>query len=158
MKGCIFQTNIDIHYQATSLIDMNLDFCNCKRIGEYIYRDSLMFFGKVIKILYLEKGSYIGYDFSYKLKHPGYVAVVDIGYSDGLERRCGGFKVLINGKYYNMIGLACMNHSFVLVDREVELYDNVEFIGKKNKIENYLNFFKKIPHQVYLEILKSVNK
>ena len=157
-KSTIDTKDFDIHYQSSSLIERKIPFVNCKRIGEYLYNDSITFYGKVIRILHLKKGSYIGYNYTYKLKRDSLVAVIDIGYSDGLERRCNNFKVWIGEKFYKMIGLACMNHSFVLIDEHVKENDYVEFIGLNNKMINYVKFFKKIPHQVYLEILKCINK
>ena len=153
-----FRKPLDIHYQASSLISCNISFTNCKRIGEFIYKDSITFTGKIIKILFVKKGSHVGYNYSYNLRKDSYVGIIDIGYSDGLERKCNGFKVYINGKFYKMIGLACMNQAFVLIDKNVKTEDEVEIVGINNKIFNYVSFFQKIPHQVYLEILKSVNK
>ena len=78
----------------------------------------------------------------------------DLGYADGLERRCEGFLVYVKGKTFPLIGRACMNHSFVLLDEESYLNEEVTIIGGDNKLENYLGYFQKIPHEVYISFLK----
>lgn len=157
-KALSIKDVIDIHYQSSSLIDWKIPYVNCKRIGEYLYKDSLSLIGNVVGLSNYKKGSFIGYNYSYKLKKDSIVAVVDIGYSDGFVRKCNGYKVFINNKFYPLIGLACMNHCFVLVDENVKEKDFVEFFGSNNELYNYIKFSKKISHQVYLEISKGLNK
>jgi alanine racemase len=111
-------------------------------------------YGNVIQINNCLKGEYIGYDYSYKIKNDCYIGVIDIGYSDGLERLCEGFLVYINSKFYPLVGKSCMNHCFVLIDDSVSLKSKVIFIGKENNICNYLKYFNKIKHEVYLAYLK----
>lgn len=145
--------NIDIHFEASSLIHQNNNIYNAKRIGAAIYDNSLNVLAKIIKINFLNKGEFIGYDYSYKMRSDGYVGVIDIGYADGLERHCEGFLVYINNNYYYLIGKACMNYSFVLIDEKIKLFDKVHIISEFNDIINYEKFFGKIKHEIYLRFL-----
>lgn len=149
-----YKEQIDIHYQSSSLFYEKIDYVNSKRVGEFLYNDSLSLYGKIININFCKKGTFVGYNYTYKLKKDSLVAVVDIGYNDGFYRDCNGFKVYINGKSYKVIGLSCMNHCFVLVDNLVKINNVVEFISINNNILYYCNFFHKVKHQIYLDILK----
>ena len=146
--------NRDIHFASSSVKDLNIPFSTSRRIGCALYKDALCVYGKIVNINLCKKDDYLGYDYAYKFEKDSYVGVIDLGYSDGLERKCEGFFVYINGKKFPLIGRACMNHSFVLLDDDSYLNEKVIFIGEDNKIENYLNFFDKIPHEVYLSFLK----
>lgn len=145
--------NIDTHFAASSLDDTSNPLFISKRIGVKIYENSLNVIGKIIRINYVYKDEYVGYDYSYKMPSDSYVGIIDIGYADGLERNCNGYYVYINNNYYPLIGKACMNYSFVLVDSRVNVFDDVHFISINNNIQNYLNFFGMIKHEVYLRFL-----
>lgn len=145
--------DIDVHYFSSH--HKNLSFGNCRRIGEAIYNDCLVVKAKVIHLNYVKKGEYIGYDYEYKAKNNIIVGVLDIGYADGLIRKCNGFKVYANGDYYEMIGKSCMNHSFVLLDRED--IKELEIISENNSIENYQNFFNVSKHEIFINYSMSEN-
>ena len=146
--------DIEIHFSSSSSMDLKIPFTNSRRIGCEIYKDSLEIKAKIIHINYCLKDSYIGYDYSYKLESNNYIGVIDIGYADGLERNCNGFLVYNGENYFPLIGKACMNHSFILLEDDSLLNKEVTIIGKDNNINNYVNYFKKIPHEVYLAFLK----
>ena len=146
--------NKDIHFASTSTKDLSIPFTSARRIGCDIYKNSLKVYAKIIHINYCLKDSFIGYDYSYKLDKDSYIGVIDIGYADGLERNCDGFLVYIKNAFFPLLGKACMNHAFVLLDDETYMNHEVIIIGKENKLNNYVNYFKKIPHEVYLSFLK----
>lgn len=145
--------DLDVHFSASSLMNEEIKFVNCKRIGDAIFHNALIVFGKILKINYINKGEHIGYDYSYQLKKDSYVGVIDIGYADGLERNCNGFLVYIKNRYYYLIAKACMNYCFVLIDDSVKVGEIVHFISSYNNINNYINYFGKIPHEIYLSFL-----
>ena len=149
-----YLNNKEIHFASSGIKSMKIPFVNARRIGCDIYKDSLYVYGKIIQINYCVKDSYIGYDYSYKFACDSYVGVIDIGYADGLCRECSGFMVWIKNKYYPLIGKACMNHTFVLLDCSDLINSKVTIIGNNNKIDNYVKYFKKIKHEVYLDFLK----
>ena len=71
-----------------------------RRIGDAIYYNALNVYGRIVKVNYVYQSEYIGYDCGYQMPYDGYVGVIDIGYADGLARKCDGFTVYINNKYY----------------------------------------------------------
>lgn len=145
---------IDIHYAASSLF-LNKSF-NARRIGDLLYTNSFAVYGKIIKINKVKAGSYIGYEYAYKLKKTSYVGIIDFGYADGLVRKCSGLIVYIKNRYYHLIGLACMNHSFVLLNDDFhKVGEKVHFISSYNHIVNYEKFTGKTSHEIYFDFLKS---
>lgn len=146
--------NKDIHFASSSTKNMNIPFASSRRIGCAIYNDSLTVYGTIVQVNFCKKGEYLGYDYTYKFENDSHIGVIDLGYADGLERRCEGFLVYVKGKTFPLIGRACMNHSFVLLDEESYLNEEVTIIGGDNKLENYLGYFQKIPHEVYISFLK----
>lgn len=145
---------LDIHYASSSLIGKKIKFANCCRIGDALYYNAFSIFGKIVKINYVEKDEFIGYGYSYRMRKNSYIGIIDIGYADGLERNSNGFLVYINNKYYHLIGKACMNYSFVLLDDKVRVGDKVHFISPYNNIINYEKFFGKCSHEIYMNFLK----
>ena len=135
-KLIINKEDIDIHYSSSSLKDYVITNQKARRIGEFIYQTALTVYGKIIQINHVYKGEYIGYDYAYKMENDGYIGIVNIGYADGLERKCHGFLVNISGKYYPLIGRACMNHCFVLIDDENYLPNILRTLWKINGREN----------------------
>lgn len=146
--------DIDIHFSSSSLKDYVITGQRGRRIGEFIYRDSLTVYGKIIKVNHVSKGEYVGYDFAYRMEKDGFVGIIDLGYANGLERKCNGFNVWVKDKYYRLIGNACMNNCFILLEDDYLLNKNVCIIGKNNKIDNYASYFGKINHEIYLSFLK----
>ncbi len=152
-KLLINKRDIDIHYFSSSLNNMN--YGNCRRIGEAIYKDSLIITANVVHYNYVKCGEYVGYDYTYKADKDILVGVLDIGYADGLIRNCSGFKVYSRNNYYELIGKACMNNYFVLLDNEE--VKEVEIISHNNKIENYTEYFNVSKHEVYISYSLSKN-
>ena len=88
-------------------------------------KQALTVSGNVIQIRELEKGESSGYSFTFTAKKKTVLAIVDIGYGDGLLRkRAKNEFCLINGKKYPIRGLM-MSHLLVEVDEEVYERDEV---------------------------------
>ena len=148
-------SGVDIHYASTSLMKRKILNQTSRRIGEFIFNDALTVYGQIIQINKVYKDEFIGYDYAHKFEEDAFLGVVNIGYADGVERNLDGFLVWIKDKHYPLVGKACMNYCFVLLDSPELLNENVIFIGKNNNIKKYEIFFDKIPHQIYLTFLKS---
>lgn len=101
---------------------------------------------KVVKISYVHKGEFVGYGKKYKEKFGSFVAVVPIGYGDGLMRGLSNkFKVIINGIGYVSIGYICMDCFFVKVDKSVKAGDVVEVMYDANYLSKIM---KTIPYEI----------
>ena len=87
---------------------------------------------RIINITTVRKGETVGYDRTYKTDKAIRVAVVPVGYADGLDRRLSNnFSVLILGRRCNIVGLICMDVFMVDVSGlDVSIGDRVVLLGK----------------------------
>lgn len=83
---------------------------------------------EVIDIQKVKKGDYVGYGSSCRLEEDGFIAVLPVGYADGLFTRYHNWKVLINGNKYRVIGSVNMGMITILVDDRVRKGDMVVVI------------------------------
>ena len=86
---------------------------------------------EVLEIKDVKKGEYIGYGTLYQAKEDMRVAVVDVGYADGINKRRRNSKMEINGKLYPVVGDVCMGMTMVKIDDKVKKHDKVIVIGDK---------------------------
>lgn len=84
---------------------------------------------EVIQVKKASAGEYVGYGLMHKAKTDEYIAVIDIGYADGIGRRRSDTPVSINGKKYQIIGDVGMGMCEVLVDETVKRHDKVTVFG-----------------------------
>jgi len=97
----------------------------------------LSFKTKIAQIKNLPKGHNIGYGLVYKTSKPTKVAIIPVGYSDGLKRLYKDANVLINGTRCRVLGRIAMNMFVVDIThlKNVKPEDSVVIIGKQGKEE-----------------------
>lgn len=142
------------------------------RIGLFLYgahtlegpfyhnpRPAMTLKGKVMQVRYLPPGTPVSYCGTYKTKCPLKVAVVSVGYADGIFRRISnkGY-CLIRGKKAPIIGTVCMNMSICNVDKipEVSVGDEAIFLGKQGRSKITPKLFAKWCDTIPYEILCSI--
>ena len=114
---------------------------------------------EVIQINTLNKGDSLGYNALYKASSNNEkIAVIPIGYADGIIRKNTGRYVYINDKRYPIVGNICMDMLFVKIDDEVSLYDQVELLRDNNHINEVSNYLETIPYEVLCTISKRVER
>lgn len=91
------------------------------------------FFARVLQINTVRAGDGLGYDESFLPQIDTRVAVLDVGYANGLPRRADkkGLFVLIDGHRCPFVGSVCMNHSFVALPFGVKSAESAEIFGKR---------------------------
>lgn len=93
-------------------------------------------YSEVMQVRFCKKGSYIGYGTNYKLDSDSYIAVLPIGYFDGVNN----FKhVVINNKTYDIIGDICMDMLMVKVDKSVKKKDVACLFGSELPVRKVCN-------------------
>ena len=110
---------------------------------------------EVIKINQVENET-IGYNGTYIAKNKELIAVVPIGYADGIIRKNTGRMVYINNKQYPIIGNICMDMLFVKVDESVSLNDKVILLKDINHIMETSKYLDTIPYEIICSISKRV--
>ena len=111
---------------------------------------------EVIQINKLKKNDIVGYLSSYKAKMEEYIAVVSIGYADGIIRKNKGRYVYINNKPYKIEGNICMDMLFVKVDKTIKVHDKVEIIKDNNHIRQIAKYLNTNNFEVIISISKRV--
>lgn len=90
---------------------------------------------QVVAIRHFPKGKSASYGRTWKAKKDTDIAVLPIGYADGLLRRFSpGLEVTINGKKYPVVGRICMDQCMVDIgkdNKDVKLWDKAIIFGPK---------------------------
>lgn len=93
---------------------------------------------RVAVVRVLKKGEYVGYGRTYVTSSDETIAVLPIGYADGLGRSLSNNgDVLIRGKRCPIVGRVCMDQCMIRVDgyNNVEVGDEVVVIGRQGDAE-----------------------
>lgn len=98
-----------------------------------ILKPALSFYSRITQIKAVAPDSFIGYGCTYRASSRSRIAVLPVGYSDGIDRRLSNIGyVLIKGRRAPIRGRVCMN--LIMVDVTdipgVKLYDAATIIGR----------------------------
>lgn len=113
-------------------------------------------YSEVIQINELQAGDVVGYNGNYQAKQKEKIAVVAIGYADGIIRKNTGRTVYIHDKEYTIVGNICMDMLFVKVDDSVKVHDKVAILKDIKHIEKVAEYLETIPYEVLCSIGKRV--
>lgn len=100
-----------------------------KPYPELDLKTALTLYTEVIQVKKVNKGEYVGYGMLHLAENDEYVATIDTGYGDGINRKRVGSLVSINGKKYPIVGEIGMGMCEVKVDSTVKKYDRVTVFG-----------------------------
>ena len=84
---------------------------------------------RIIQLKDVKKGEHIGYSAAYEAQEDIRIAVLPVGYNNGIGHKSGGRVVEINGKLYPAVGAIGMNMMAVKVDDTVGYDDEVTLLG-----------------------------
>lgn len=142
-----------------------LPFANGCRLGIAMYGlmenkqiklfPTFRLYSEIIQINEVENGT-VGYNGNYKVTSPEKIAIVPIGYADGIIRKNTGRNVYINNKEYIIVGNICMDMLFVKVDDSVKVGDRVTIIKDIEHIKQIAKHLDTIPYEVICSIGKRV--
>lgn len=113
---------------------------------------------EVIQINDLKKGESLGYGGKYIATKDEKIAVIPIGYADGIIRKNTGRYVYINNNKYNIVGNICMDMLFVLIDDSIKLHDECEIIKDIEHIRYIAEYLDTITYEVICNVGKRVNR
>lgn len=100
-------------------------------------KQSLTVKGNVIQVREVNQGDYCGYSFAYEAtQDETRLAVVDVGYGDGILKSRAQHEALINGKRYPIRALM-MSHMFVEVDSNVRAQDEVILYNNDIRVDEF---------------------
>ncbi|MBQ3266109.1 MAG: alanine racemase [Ruminococcus sp.] len=84
---------------------------------------------RILQIKDVNAGEYVGYNADYQATELISIAVLPVGYNNGIGHANYGRVVEINGKRYPIIGEIGMNMCCVKIDNRVKLTDTVTVLG-----------------------------
>lgn len=116
-----------------------------------IYDGAISLLGKIVKVFKLKANESLGYNDSYIAKKDILVGIVDVGYNSGLSSYLH-HKVFIKNNYYKMIGIKCMDFSFIEIDGKIKVGDEVELLGPHLKIEELEKKENKSRYELYVNL------
>ena len=120
---------------------------------------------KVAQVKEIEKGDCVSYCCTFTAKKRTKIAVLPIGYYDGLDRRLSNAgEVLIRGERCRILGRVCMNITVVDVTKvsEVKLEDEVVIIGEQGQdevsVEEVAKIIGTINYEVTTRLRESISR
>ena len=155
-----------VHLQASdALINYKkLDFVNATRLGIIMYgfsnhlqlQSTFTLHSQIIQIQNLKKGETLGYNGTYVATKNEKIAVIAIGYADGIIRKNKGRDVYIHDKPYKIVGNICMDMLFVKCDDTIKEQDDVILLKDTSHINQVAKYLDTIPYEVMCLISKRV--
>lgn len=104
-----FSSNVICHIANTSNTAFAFDMV---RVGIGLYgknQESLRLVSNIREVRTIKKGDVVGYNALFVAPTTMKIAVVPLGYADGILRKMTNFHVLIGGKYCKIVGSVCMD-------------------------------------------------
>ncbi|MEI0526127.1 alanine racemase [Brachyspira murdochii] len=91
---------------------------------------------KVVLIRKIKKGESISYGMTWRADRDTNIAVVPIGYADGVSRKLSNnWEVKINGKYYPLRGRVCMDSIIIEIGNDdIKTEDDVLIFGNDKRL------------------------
>ena len=146
-----FSPNISVSMGGSSIV--KTDFvCNEYRLGIGFYgydNENVMpimtIKSQVLKKNFLSPGEELGYSSGYVAPSKKEIAVIGVGYGDGIRRDLKGYHVKINGKKCEIVGNICMDCMFADVTNAMcQEGDEVAF----EDAEDMAKYLKTSPYEV----------
>lgn len=116
---------------------------------------------RVACIHQIKKGASIGYGRTYQLQHNSMIAVVPLGYADGLPRHLSSHQdVLIHGQRAPIIGRICMDQLMVDVThiQNIHINDIVTIVGENGNQRIHIEELSKNAQTISNEILSRIGQ
>ncbi len=119
------------------------------------FKSTFSLYSEIIQINEVQNGT-VGYNGAYKVKGKERIAVIPIGYADGIIRKNTNRNVYINDKAYKIVGNICMDMLFVKVDNNIKVGDKVVIIKDIDHIKQIAKHLDTITYEVICSISKRV--
>lgn len=152
--------NLNLIRHMTSSTNFSLypnSHFNMVRIGFALYGYSdthllpiMNVYAKIIHMLNVPANSYIGYGSNYTTQNPTKIAILDIGYADGLPRNLSntGY-VLIHNTPCKILGNICMNMTLVdITHTKCTLNDTATILSSNLNANILANLSHTIPYEI----------
>ncbi|MFW6219172.1 MAG: bifunctional UDP-N-acetylmuramoyl-tripeptide:D-alanyl-D-alanine ligase/alanine racemase [Bacteroidota bacterium] len=115
----------------------------------------------VSQIREVHKGESVGYSRNGILKNNGKIAIIPIGYADGLKRNLGNNvgKIYINGKFAPIVGNICMDMCMIDISGiDAKEGDEVIIFGDKLPVSKIAEWAGTIPYEILTSVSSRVKR
>lgn len=115
----------------------------------------------ISQIRHIQKGEGVGYNLAWVAPSDSVVAVIPIGYADGLNRRLGNGngKVMVHGRFAPIIGNVCMDMCMIdVTGMDAKENDEVTVFGKGFSIQEFAKQLNTIPYEILAGISQRVKR
>lgn len=116
----------------------------------------------VIQVKDIGKDAFIGYNRKGRVSKPGKIAVINIGYADGLLRIAGNgrYSVNIHGVDFPIIGNVCMDLTIIDIGlhADVKVGDEAIIFGKNKPVEVMASVCGTIPYEILSRISNRIKR
>ncbi|MGC9331303.1 MAG: bifunctional UDP-N-acetylmuramoyl-tripeptide:D-alanyl-D-alanine ligase/alanine racemase [Bacteroidales bacterium] len=159
----IANTNAILRFPDTHLdmVRLGIGLYGISAKPNHYLQKTTVFKTRIISVKQLKKGETTGYNRAGVLHQDADVAVLPVGYADGLNRKLGNgnWNVEINHKLYPIIGDVCMDMCMVNVTgASVKPGNEVIIFGGQNKIEDMAESLQTIPYEILTSISARVKR
>ncbi len=117
---------------------------------------------QVLQLKKVHKDDAIGYELMGRTKEEAIIAVVSLGYADGLIRQCGNgrYALMIDGRPCPTIGNVCMDVTMVLLPSDMSVREGAEvtIFGPHHPIEDLAKACNTITYEVLSRISPRVKR
>lgn len=153
---------------------LKLSFTNISRTGLALYGISsvnskglkpvLQLKTRIVQVKKIKQGEKVGYDFTYEAKKDEVIAVLPIGYNDGVDCKLSNKgTVLIKDKVCQIIGRVSMNLTVIDVTlvKNIKIGDEVIVFSNNENKNNIVNSAKKIgviPYEILVHLERSTKR
>lgn len=116
----------------------------------------------VVQIKNISASEYVGYNRMWVAADDGRIAIINIGYADGLMRLAGNSKYTVNirGQEYPIVGNVCMDLTIVDIGQSIDIVvgDEVIIFGKTKPVEQLAEVCQTIPYEILSRISGRVRR
>ncbi len=112
----------------------------------------------ILQIKDVNKDEHIGYGLSYKANENMKIAIIPVGYNNGIGFSINSHYVMINNKKYYSVGQTSMNMMAIKIDETVNIDDKVYIINESITPKMVANMTNKLTIEILLMAGHSNNK
>lgn len=95
---------------------------------------------KIVQIKTINPGEGVGYGVKYKKNYIRKIAIIPLGYADGLQRILGNnkYKIWVNNEFAPIVGTVSMDSCFIDITniKNINIGDAVEVFGNHTKLQD----------------------
>ena len=117
---------------------------------------------QIVQIRAVPAGEVVGYGLGGKADHERMIAVVNIGYADGLRRAAGhgAYSLWVQDRAAPIVGSVCMDFTMIDISDipEARVGDEVEIFGRHLSVESLAAVCQTIPYEIFTGIGSRVRR